>query len=30
MLIAQAIVEGIILLTNDATMAQYPGPVQLA
>jgi hypothetical protein len=29
MLIAQATVEGITLLTDDATVAQYPGPVQL-
>lgn len=29
MLIAQAMVEGITLLTDDATVAQYPGPVQL-
>lgn len=28
-LIAQAIVEGIILLTADALVAQYPGPVRL-
>ena len=30
LLIAQAMVEGITLLTNDATMAQYQGPVRLA
>lgn len=30
LLIAQATVEGITLLTDDATVAQYPGPVQLA
>jgi PIN domain nuclease of toxin-antitoxin system len=30
LLIAQAIVEGITLLTDDATMAQYQGPVRLA
>jgi len=29
-LIAQAIVEGVILLTNDAVMARYPAPVRLA
>lgn len=29
MLITQATVEGITLLTDDATVAQYPGPVQL-
>jgi PIN domain nuclease of toxin-antitoxin system len=29
MLIAQAMVEGITLLTDDATVAQYPSPVQL-
>ena len=29
MLVAQALVEGITLLTDDATVAQYPGPVQL-
>ena len=28
MLIAQATVEGILLLTADALLAQYPGPVQ--
>lgn len=28
MLIAQAMVEGIILLTSDAAVAQYPGSVQ--
>ena len=27
-LVAQAIVEGIILLTADALIAQYPGPIQ--
>lgn len=30
LLVAQARVEGITLLTNDATVAQYPGPVRLA
>ncbi|MDR3482258.1 MAG: type II toxin-antitoxin system VapC family toxin [Burkholderiaceae bacterium] len=30
LLIAQAMVEGITLLTDDATVAQYPGPVMLA
>jgi len=30
LLIAQAITEGITLLTNDATVAQYQGPVWLA
>jgi PIN domain nuclease of toxin-antitoxin system len=29
LLIAQATVEGITLLTDDAIVAQYPGPVQL-
>ena len=29
-LIAQAIVEGITLLTNDATVAQYQGSIMLA
>lgn len=29
LLIAQATVEGIALLTDDATIARYPGPVQL-
>ena len=28
MLIAQATVEGITLLTSDAVVAQYPGPVR--
>lgn len=30
LLIAQATVEGITLLTDDATVAQYPGSVRLA
>jgi PIN domain nuclease of toxin-antitoxin system len=30
LLIAQATVEGITLLTDDAMVAQYPGPVRLA
>ncbi|MDN5869154.1 MAG: type II toxin-antitoxin system VapC family toxin [Nitrococcus sp.] len=30
LLIAQAMVEGITLLTNDVTVAQYPGPIRLA
>jgi PIN domain nuclease of toxin-antitoxin system len=30
LLVAQATVEGIVLLTADATVAQYPGPVRLA
>jgi PIN domain nuclease of toxin-antitoxin system len=30
LLIAQAAVEGITLLTNDATIARYPGPIRLA
>lgn len=30
MLIAQATVEGILLLTDDATVARYPGPLMLA
>ncbi|MGB7190715.1 MAG: type II toxin-antitoxin system VapC family toxin [Acidobacteriaceae bacterium] len=29
LLVAQATVEGITLLTDDATVAKYPGPVQL-
>jgi PIN domain nuclease of toxin-antitoxin system len=29
LLIAQASVEGITLLTDDATVAEYPGPVRL-
>lgn len=29
LLIAQATVEGITLLTDDTTVARYPGPVQL-
>jgi len=29
LLVAQATVEGITLLTDDATVARYPGPVQL-
>jgi PIN domain nuclease of toxin-antitoxin system len=28
-LVAQAIVEGIVLLTADAVVAQYSGPVRL-
>jgi PIN domain nuclease of toxin-antitoxin system len=28
MLIAQALVEGIMLLTEDANLARYPGPIQ--
>lgn len=28
LLVAQAMVEGIILLTADALVAQYPGPIQ--
>ena len=28
-LVAQATVEGIVLLTSDAIVAQYPGPVRL-
>ena len=30
LLIAQATVEGVTLLTSDATVARYPGPVRLA
>jgi len=30
LLIAQAIVEGITLLTDDSMVAKYPGPVRLA
>ncbi len=30
LLIAQAAVEGITLLTDDATVAQYPGPIRFA
>jgi PIN domain nuclease of toxin-antitoxin system len=29
-LVAQAMVEGIVLLTSDPLVAQYPGPVQMA
>ena len=29
MLVAQSIVEGILLLTSDALVARYPGPVRL-
>jgi PIN domain nuclease of toxin-antitoxin system len=29
LLIAQATVEGITLLTDDATVAKYPGPIQM-
>ncbi len=29
LLIAQAMVEGILLLTSDATVARYPAPIQL-
>lgn len=28
MLVAQALVEGITLLTSDATVARYPGPIR--
>jgi PIN domain nuclease of toxin-antitoxin system len=28
LLIAQSIVEGVTLLTSDATVARYPGPIQ--
>ena len=28
MLIAQAVVEGVALLTADALVAQYPGPIR--
>lgn len=28
MLVAQAMVEGVILLTSDATLAQYAGPIR--
>jgi PIN domain nuclease of toxin-antitoxin system len=28
LLVAQALVEGITLLTSDAVVAQYPGPVR--
>jgi PIN domain nuclease of toxin-antitoxin system len=28
MLVAQALVEGITLLTSDSTVARYPGPIQ--
>lgn len=30
LLIAQAVLEGMLLLTADAVVAQYPGPVRLA
>lgn len=29
MLVAQATVEGLVLITADKTIAQYPGPIQL-
>ncbi len=29
MLVAQAIVEGLTLLTSDPTVAKYPGPIRL-
>jgi PIN domain nuclease of toxin-antitoxin system len=29
LLVAQSIIEGITLLTTDAIMARYPGPVRL-
>jgi PIN domain nuclease of toxin-antitoxin system len=29
MLVAQAIVEGVVLLTADAMVARYPGPIEL-
>jgi PIN domain nuclease of toxin-antitoxin system len=29
MLVAQALVEGATLLTSDATLARYPGPIRL-
>lgn len=29
LLMAQATVEGFVLLTNDATLSRYPGPVRL-
>jgi hypothetical protein len=28
MLVAQATIEGITLLTSDATVARYPGPIR--
>jgi PIN domain nuclease of toxin-antitoxin system len=28
MLVAQAIVEGVVLLTSDASLARYPGPMR--
>ncbi|WP_424362103.1 hypothetical protein [Methylocystis parvus] len=28
LLLAQAIVEGLVLLTSDKTLARYPGPVR--
>jgi PIN domain nuclease of toxin-antitoxin system len=28
MLVAQALVEGVTLITSDATVARYPGPIQ--
>jgi PIN domain nuclease of toxin-antitoxin system len=30
LLVAQAMIEGIILLTNDPQVARYPGPVRRA
>jgi PIN domain nuclease of toxin-antitoxin system len=29
-LVAQALVEGVVLLTSDSRVAQYPGPVRMA
>ncbi len=29
LLVAQAMIEGMLLLTADATVAEYPGPVHL-
>jgi PIN domain nuclease of toxin-antitoxin system len=28
MLVAQALVEGITIVTSDATVARYPGPIR--
>jgi PIN domain nuclease of toxin-antitoxin system len=30
LLVAQALVEGVTLLTADSTVAQYPGPIRMA
>ena len=30
LMLAQAMVEGVVLLTSDAALGRYPGPVQRA